>query len=1023
MSDCPECGHENQQRASFCQRCGSRLEGNSFTWGAEPGKSTSRSRKTKPPEKVSWSTQPTDFDFQDDPELPESKPFKKLSIFICLFIIGFLLFLAANGAFSHLKLPVSLAEKLKNEPPSQVLFEALQTSSRFELDNAVSELSPDRAVAWQVFFKDHAAEHWAKRKTAGYCEDARKFHKLNLWPDELEKIISACDEIDQAEKDFDAANEPYRLATSNNHRKEERLRKAERELSNARANLAREDRGLLAVTVWIHGSIGEDSYEVSEVVGGGFGGERYVLRATKTVFKTTGRASLSVRDAGRTNVTLKNGRTVEYAVFEEADTTMRALYVTAVINTHQEVQSARAALKSADTAKPANRAPFDARIEQATALIQSLVAHNSLSPPDNQKDVAVNSKTQNLEQGGLFTETTDKTLQRAMFEKLCQGTISTDSADGKLVCNRCPKDAWGEQGLLKVERAYAGAVADGNDPVGVLVFTGCAGGWNFQNSAAAFERKSNGWNLVKFDKNINASDCQIIRRGKKSRLLCTDMNSGQGTSEHFVTEVWPENLEGGFFTVYHNTKGSCHFYDDFSQTHDLSVVEDLDGDGTENLALLFSIKYGAYVIGDRESSEDECEDIEIGHVLVSERKEARLFKLAGDKWIPMTVDAKNISHAVVRSYMNDAPFPVDVTAAINEFATFVDGSELAWKAMQGRLSALQNAQKVDELRRETARLAALYPEHHETLYLELAETCENAHEFSCARDAYDILLADKPALRTRGRAAWFFATAPLPDRSIHRANVLITDARAKKESNAYLAIAEAEISVQRNDFQAAQKQLTTFLSKNRSPLASEYLAALKSGTATDRATPRDRVPVLAHKIPRVWQRLPIPTGAQITPEERVYALEYEAVERRKKKDYGTALSLYFAALSNTSVPEMQTVLRLGIGKVLEDQNRHVDALKLYNAMHKLEPRNPDVLNRLAWFLLTTPQTTLQNFALGQQLAEQAAAITNQEDPSILDTLAEAFIKQGNKERARGILTRCVELDPTRSYYQTRLDKL
>ncbi len=901
-----------------------------------------------------------------------------------------------------------------------------------ELEQAVRDLSSDKAAAWKVFFHEQAADHFASRRIAGYCEDARNFHKLGMWPSELSNVISACDEIDQVEKDFDVANEPYLRAAEDTRRREARLRAAERELSSAQASLEREDRGLLAVTVWIHGRIGDDTYEVSEMTGGGFGGERYVLQATKTVFSTTGRTSLSVRRVGNTIITLKNGREAEFAVFREADTTMRALYATAVLKAYQEVNSARSELKSNNFAKPASRAPFDARIDQAITSIQQLVLRKP-SPGLDAQNAAAASTNQNtaptIEQNSLsannpvgsFADITDTTLQRAMFEKLCQGTVSTDG--GKLICNRCPKDAWSDEGPLKIERAYAGSVEEGKDPAGVLVFSGCSSGWNFQNSTAAFQWRAGGWQLTKFDKDTNTSDCQIIRRGKRSRFLCTDMNEGQGTSEHFISEVRPETLESTFLFKFENTKGACHLYDDFSQTHDLSVVEDLDGDGVENLALLMSFKHGAYVIGDRDSSEDVCEDIEIGHVLVSERKEAGLFKLVGDAWVPMTADASGISHAVVRSYMNDAPFPVDVSATINELSTFADGSELAWKAMQGRLSALQNAQNVDDLRRETMRLAAIYAEHHETLYLALAETCENAHDFRCARDAYDVLLADKPSLRTRGRASWFFATAPLPDRSIHRANVLIADARTKKESNAYLAIAEAEIAVQRDDFALAQKQLSSFLAKNRSPLASEYLATLKAGTRTARDTPRDRVPVLTHKVPRVWQRLPIPTGAQITPEERVYAVEYDAVERRKKKEYGTALSLYLAAISNTSVPEMQTVLRLGIGKVLEEQNRQADALKLYNAMHTLEPQNPDVLNRLAWFLLTTPQKTHQDFARGQQLAEQAAAITSQEDPSILDTLAEAFIKQGNKERARGILSKCVELDPTRSYYQTRLDKL
>ena len=73
------------------------------------------------------------------------------------------------------------------------------------------------------------------------------------------------------------------------------------------------------------------------------------------------------------------------------------------------------------------------------------------------------------------------------------------------------------------------------------------------------------------------------------------------------------------------------------------------------------------------------------------------------------------------------------------------------------------------------------------------------------------------------------------------------------------------------------------------------------------------------------------------------------------------------------------------------------ALTALQQAHKLNPQEPETLNNLAWLLLTIHDKALRDYPLALQLAQKAAASSPL--PHILDTLAEAYWRQGDSTTA------------------------
>ena len=119
-------------------------------------------------------------------------------------------------------------------------------------------------------------------------------------------------------------------------------------------------------------------------------------------------------------------------------------------------------------------------------------------------------------------------------------------------------------------------------------------------------------------------------------------------------------------------------------------------------------------------------------------------------------------------------------------------------------------------------------------------------------------------------------------------------------------------------------------------------------------------------------------------------------------------------------PDNVTWVRL-LGDLLQDQNREREAVHAYEQALKLDPTDAQIMNNLAWLLLTARDTEIRNPSRALQLASKAASI--KEMGYILDTLAEALWANGLTMEAIETEQRAMLLDPEkREYYRSQIKK-
>jgi len=85
-------------------------------------------------------------------------------------------------------------------------------------------------------------------------------------------------------------------------------------------------------------------------------------------------------------------------------------------------------------------------------------------------------------------------------------------------------------------------------------------------------------------------------------------------------------------------------------------------------------------------------------------------------------------------------------------------------------------------------------------------------------------------------------------------------------------------------------------------------------------------------------------------------------------------------------------LYLGIGK-------HAEAIADFNRALKFQPKEPGLLNNLAWVLATSPVDKLRNGKRAVELATQACEETEYKKAYILSTLAAAYAESGDMKKA------------------------
>jgi tetratricopeptide (TPR) repeat protein len=110
-----------------------------------------------------------------------------------------------------------------------------------------------------------------------------------------------------------------------------------------------------------------------------------------------------------------------------------------------------------------------------------------------------------------------------------------------------------------------------------------------------------------------------------------------------------------------------------------------------------------------------------------------------------------------------------------------------------------------------------------------------------------------------------------------------------------------------------------------------------------------------------------------------------------------------------------------LGDIYTNQGDHAKAIAAYERSLRLDDRQPNILNNLAWLLATTQREELRDPRMALDLALQAAELDPA--PHILDTLAECYFVNGQVEAA--VRTGQAALEKTlrnRSYYEEQLEK-
>jgi len=81
------------------------------------------------------------------------------------------------------------------------------------------------------------------------------------------------------------------------------------------------------------------------------------------------------------------------------------------------------------------------------------------------------------------------------------------------------------------------------------------------------------------------------------------------------------------------------------------------------------------------------------------------------------------------------------------------------------------------------------------------------------------------------------------------------------------------------------------------------------------------------------------------------------------------------------------------------QGKAADAIAEYRSSLSLQINQPDTLNDLAWMLATDPHPAIRHGAEAVQLAGRACALTREQEPVFMGTLAAAFAETGDFEKA------------------------
>jgi len=131
-----------------------------------------------------------------------------------------------------------------------------------------------------------------------------------------------------------------------------------------------------------------------------------------------------------------------------------------------------------------------------------------------------------------------------------------------------------------------------------------------------------------------------------------------------------------------------------------------------------------------------------------------------------------------------------------------------------------------------------------------------------------------------------------------------------------------------------------------------------------------------------------------------------------------ALALKFQGKSDEAIDHFQNALRIrpdyaeahvNLGITLASQGKFDEAISHYRRAIDIKPDFAEAINNLAWVLVVCPNTKLRDANEAITLAERAAELTKQQNPTILNTLAAAYAASGRFDRAITTMRKAIEL--------------
>ena len=176
----------------------------------------------------------------------------------------------------------------------------------------------------------------------------------------------------------------------------------------------------------------------------------------------------------------------------------------------------------------------------------------------------------------------------------------------------------------------------------------------------------------------------------------------------------------------------------------------------------------------------------------------------------------------------------------------------------------------------------------------------------------------------------------------------------------------------------------------------------------------------------------MPSWHHFSIRQRVEFLEKSyrdpAVITRHRRLIFNSFLLYVALILSLSYVFFMTPVKEHISEELsgrfitEQMEKNPDkAIKIYEKLLTQDRKQPEVLNNLAWLLLTTDDPNIKDIKRGFALAKEAVEL--ERSPEILDTLAEAYWAMGNNEMAVQLEKEAVMRDKKNNpHYRKQLEK-